>query len=193
VLQLGEWLDSTHTCGETKMLLNLNDDESCQNPDESTVISAIEALALDTFAILSRADEDYVQTFHNEDGTYDLEFRAGSYDKHFRATSESLTNEDIAEAFSAYMTGQADWNSEWEWEKVEFDEDFAGELKFDNAYVLNGGEYEKIPLGSEQDPIDLKHKKCPECAVAAGEYHERGCELEECPCCHNPICECDCV
>lgn len=174
------------------MLLNLNDDESYQEPDTSAVSNAIRHLELDTFAILSRADEDYVQTYHNDDGTYDLEYRAGSYDKHFRAVSETLTTEDIVKVFAAFMTGQADWMGELEWEKVDFDENFEGDLTYDNAYELNGEAYPKIPVGSEQPPIVLTQDSCSECGVATGDYHERGCELEECPRCHDPICGCDC-
>lgn len=174
------------------MLLNLNDDDFLENPNTSVVMAAVKALKIDTFAVLSREEEDYIQTYHNEDGSFELQYRAGSYDKHFRATNEPLTADAIAKAFAAYMDGKPNWSTSWDWEIVEFDEDFEGDLTYDNAYVLNGEAYAKIRVGDEQTPIDLSSGKCPGCHVGLGHYHDRGCELEECPRCHEPICGCDC-
>ncbi len=174
------------------MLLNLNDDEFLENPDSSVVISTVKSLNVDTFAILSREEEDYIQTYHNEDGSYELEYRAGSYDKHFRATKEPMTRDDVVNAFAAYIDGKSNWSDAWEWEIVEFDEDFEGDLTYDNAYVLDGEEYKKIRVGEERKPIELSSGKCPSCLVGRGQCHERGCEFEECPRCHGPICGCDC-
>ena len=121
-----------------------------------------------------------------------MQYRAGSHDKHFRATSEALTTDDIANAFSAYIEGKADWHGPWTWERVEFAEDFEGDLGYDNAYLINGEVYEKVAVGAEQTPLALSADKCPGCRVGVGQYHEPGCEFEECPRCHDPICGCDC-
>ncbi len=174
------------------MILSLNDDQFLENPDEATVVSAIRKLEIENFAILRRGDEDFVQTYYNDDGTFELEFRAGSDEEHYRATDETLTNEDVAKAFAAYLTGRSDWSRDWNWEKLEFDDDFQGDLTSENAYLINGEEYEKIAVGSERPAIDLIQDRCPGCAAAAGQYHEPGCDLEECPCCHEPICQCEC-
>ena len=82
------------------------------------MLKTVAALELDTFAILYRAAADFIQTYYNDDGTYELEFRAGSYDKHFHATSEALTSGDILEAFAAFIADAPNWNRNWEWEIV---------------------------------------------------------------------------
>jgi hypothetical protein len=33
---------------------------------------------------------------------------------------------------------------------------------------------------------------CPDCGVAPGETHDRGCDVEECPVCHRQLITCDC-
>jgi hypothetical protein len=103
----GAWIERPG--GASVMLLNVNDDRFFENPDQAAVVEAVETLERDQFAILSRADEDYVQAYHNEDGTFELQFRAGSYDRHYRATSESLRVHDIVEAFLAFMSARPEW------------------------------------------------------------------------------------
>ena len=174
------------------MILNVNGDYLLKNPTQAAVLKTVGALKLNTFATLCRAEEDYIQTYYNEDGTYELEFRDGSYDKHFQATSKTLTTDNILAAFVAFIADMPDWNSQWKWEIVEFDEDFEGDLTYDNAYLLNGEEYEKIPVGNEQTKIQLVDQKCSACRVGIGHYHEWECEFEECPCCHEPIYDCEC-
>jgi len=174
------------------MLLNLNDDNFSENPDEEAISSAIQNLSVDQFAVLSRAENEYIQTYHNDDGSFQLEYRDGAYDKHYEATSDRISLNDAQRAFAAYFSGGEDWHLAWDWEILEFDQDFGEDLTFDSAYLLNGAEYRKIPVGSERNPADAYLEKCPVCAAMTGDFHVAGCELEECPRCHELIHECDC-
>ena len=99
------------------MILNLNDDQFLENPNEETIRTAIVDLGTEQFAILSQADEEYVQTYHNADGTYQLEFRAGSFEEHYGVDPESISVKDVQDAFAAYNMGRKDWNKVWEWER----------------------------------------------------------------------------
>jgi hypothetical protein len=72
------------------------------------------------------------------------------------------------------------------------DEDFEGDLTYDNANLLNGEGYRKVPVGSEQKPIGLTDGKCAVCRVGIGHFHEPACEQEECPRCHGWLLECAC-
>ncbi len=112
------------------MHLNLNDDQLIEEPSEAEIRTALATLAVDAFAILSRAEEQYVQVYHNEDGSFQLEYRAGSYDQHF-AAARSPALENVQDVFAAYAAaGQQDpWQDGWSWEKMEFDEDFEGDVK----------------------------------------------------------------
>ncbi|HEY5713661.1 MAG TPA: hypothetical protein VIT38_17325 [Allosphingosinicella sp.] len=53
------------------------------------VLARLQPIGPDTFAILSRADEDYVQTMMEKDGCV-IEKREGRDDAHFRATRPSF-------------------------------------------------------------------------------------------------------
>ena len=108
------------------MILNHNDDNFYENPDEVVIHSVLSDLPRDEFAILSQQGEVYIQAYHNEDGTFQLEYRAGSYDKHFGADPNVITREDVQNAFTAFLNGNPEWFKPWSWERIEFDEDFQG-------------------------------------------------------------------
>lgn len=103
------------------MQLNVNDDQHLNDPDVETILSALKDLEYDEFAILARADEQYIQTYYNDDGTYTLEYRAGSEDEHYGTDPEETTLKDVQDAFAAYFGGKPDWRNGFTWEKVEFD------------------------------------------------------------------------
>ena len=108
------------------MILNCNDDQFYETPDESVIRDVLAELPPDEFAILSRQGEDYIQVYHNDDGTFQLEFRAGSYDQHFGADPGAIALPDVQNAFAAYLSGEEDWSQRWQWEKIDFDEDYQG-------------------------------------------------------------------
>ncbi|QEG38884.1 hypothetical protein [Roseimaritima ulvae] len=111
------------------MHLNLNDDQTIEGPSETQIRESLATLEVDAFAILSRGDEQYVQVYHNEDGSFQLEYRAGSYDQHF-AAAQPPAIEDVQDAFVAYAAADArdPWPASPSWEKMEFDADFEGDV-----------------------------------------------------------------
>jgi len=42
-------------------------------------------------------------------------------------------------------------------------------------------------------PNEDELRNCPGCAVAPGEFHEPGCDVERCPRCKGQMISCDCV
>ncbi|MGY8767505.1 MAG: hypothetical protein ACKVH8_03595 [Pirellulales bacterium] len=110
------------------MILTINDDKFFENPTEETVRNALTELVVDEFAILSRADEKYIQVYYNEEENFTLEYRDGSYDKHFAATPEPETCEEIQATFVAFLNNPTSWHESKEWKKVDFDEDFEGDV-----------------------------------------------------------------
>jgi len=77
----------------------------------------LESAARD-YAILEQRASDYLQTAPDGNGAYVLEYQEGSQDEHFRAL-RSLTLDDVASAFVAYLGQDAGWRSRYEWERID--------------------------------------------------------------------------
>ncbi len=183
------------------MNLNINDDRNIENPTAQVARLEIAKVGDQQFAVLSRADEDFIQFYRNDDGSLDVEYRAGDADKHFAAPSGELTPDDVAEGFCAFIDGTFDsWQRGWNWEKVDFDEDFEGDTGLTH-YVLHGTEFPRIRVGKEttiapRDAVGADSTSsegpCVKCQALAEHFHEEGCEAEECPRCHGTLVECEC-
>lgn len=174
------------------MKLNISDEHTTQSPTTEMVVESVANLNLDEFAVLASADETYLQTYHNSDGTFQLEYREGSFENHYAASETGLTHTQIADVFAKYASGDSSWKSDFSWEKVEFDADFEGDLHVDNSYLIEGTEYRRVQVGQEKSARDIPPRPCPICGIASGEFHTQGCELEECPRCHDTINLCGC-
>lgn len=109
------------------MHFNLNDDEQFDDADTATVREGLARMEMDDFAILSSADEVYVQCFYEGDNYFVLEYREGSYLTHFAADSEEVRLCDVQDAFVGFLEGDSSWKERWNWERIEFDEDYAGD------------------------------------------------------------------
>ena len=75
----------------------------------------------DSFAILARADQDYIQTSGDSRNGFVLEYREGSEEKHFSCSSTELSVEQVISAFQSYLAADDKWKSELEWQPQVFE------------------------------------------------------------------------
>ncbi len=173
------------------MQLNINDDKYIESPSISEIQDSISELEMEEFVILNKSEDHYLQTYCNDLNDYVLEYRDGSFEKHFGVMEKELSKTKIAEVFTLYLCNDKNWKEKYSWERIEFDEDFEGDLNSENAYLLNGSEYKRIRIGSEK--LNIKtNGKCRTCGESNEAFHLSGCASEECPRCHFDLVTCDC-
>jgi hypothetical protein len=61
------------------------------------------------------------------------------------------------------------------------------------TYLIKDEEVPRIKYGSETDDWNAANQPCHDCRVFAGEFHVPGCDVEECPSCHEQLLTCDCL
>lgn len=98
--------------------LTLCTGEEIESPTGAEIESALRSLpgGQESFAILSRSEQVYVQTSGGRDEGFVLEYRDGSQERHFRCTDPRLPLETVVRAFRAYLEGGTEFRSELEWE-----------------------------------------------------------------------------
>ena len=74
----------------------------------------------DSFAILARAEQEYIQTSGDPSHGFVLEYRDGSEDKHFSCSNFELSAEQVIRAFQSYLAADDKWKSELEWQPQVF-------------------------------------------------------------------------
>ncbi len=57
---------------------------------------------------------------------------------------------------------------------------------------LEGRYFQRIRYGSERHDWGARYQRCDYCAVAQGEFHLIGCDIEECPRCLRQLISCEC-
>lgn len=70
----------------------------------------------ESFAILSVADEVYVQAAGSDSGGFSLEYRDGSEDRHFQAKFSPVPLSTVQDMFERYAGGDDSWRSRVDWE-----------------------------------------------------------------------------
>lgn len=75
----------------------------------------------DSFAILARADQVYMQTSGDPRNGFVLEYRDGSEGEHYSCATFDLTAEQIIRAFQSYLADDDKWKSDFEWQSQTFD------------------------------------------------------------------------
>ena len=197
------------------MKLNINDDSAIELPTAAAIRTAIQKLPADQFIILEDDDQHYIQAFHNEDGSYQLELRAGSEHRHFAVDSKSTSAADVADAFLLFLERSEDLASRWDWSHLIFDDDDDDDGGEDQAEYngvmmaagwpqaiedaqdidtisIMGAPYVRVRFGTEKHLPTSAAKVCGDCGVLPGQFHVPGCDIEECPRCGEPRLSCDC-
>lgn len=174
------------------MILNIDDAQQVTDPTEAQVQQLLTSVAADQFAVMSQGDQRYIQVYHNDDGTFTLEYRDGSPEAHFAAEDDAISVSQVVATFIGYLRGDPQqWQPLHQWQRVEFDEDFQGH-DFHTHYILNDTQYSRIVVGRETNVITAQPEACLECQAKPGDFHDEGCSREQCPCCHGRIESCDC-
>lgn len=67
------------------------------------------------------------------------------------------------------------------------------EAQSQTTYLIKGEEFSRVKYGSETDDWNAANQPCHDCRVFEGEFHVSGCDVEECPNCHEQSRSCDCL
>ncbi len=89
------------------MKLVLGPGAEFENPGDAEIREAIRSLpgGHDSFVILSRDEQHYIQAAGGGAEGFILEYREGGWDRHFRCRDTRLPVEVVTEAFLAYARG----------------------------------------------------------------------------------------
>ena len=69
----------------------------------------------DRFAVLRREAQRYIQTYANDDGTFDVEYRDGDRSHHFKS-DQAISRDELKQLFVAYATqGDNSWRTALPW------------------------------------------------------------------------------
>jgi hypothetical protein len=68
------------------------------------------------FAVLVVRDNYLMQTYANDDGSLDLEYREGGLSRHY-FTPFPQAREAVLEAFLSYLRGDNQWRTAFEWKR----------------------------------------------------------------------------
>ena len=88
-----------------------------ENPTAAQVTEILESFSKDTdsFAILEKNPQVFIQTAMLPGAEFILEYREGSSEQHFRSKS-TLPLEEIQEAFQLYLLDDMSFKDNYEWE-----------------------------------------------------------------------------
>ena len=60
------------------------------------------------------------------------------------------------------------------------------------TYQIGGRQFGRIRYGDEKDDWGARSQVCADCAVARGQFHVPGCDVERCPRCGGQVITCAC-
>lgn len=198
------------------MQLNVNDDRVLVAPSDQELEAAVRHLLAGEFLVLKRSDELYIQTYHDEDASFQLEYRNGGADQHFGVVSNAVTVNQVCRAFLLFANDFASLAAAMEWSRMELDDEFAtGEecdagplieyqgvlmpecwpAEIDSAQLMStvsisGRALQRVRFGAEGDTDSGPN--CGDCGVLQNQFHVPGCDGEQCPCCGEQLNSCDC-
>lgn len=95
------------------MQLQLGTGPNRQNPSAEQVADALRRLprGQDSFAVLLKSEQVYMQTIGSSREGFDLEFRDGSEAAHFKASAAPLSLEAVTEVFHLYLAEDPQWRT----------------------------------------------------------------------------------
>jgi hypothetical protein len=105
------------------MVLEAEGQKKISNPNRDQITESINRLNNDssTFAIISKAKRDFIQTCYSTAGGLLLEYLDGSNNKHFQSLRHNLTLQEVTEVFCSYNRGESNWKQKYKWKLLELD------------------------------------------------------------------------
>lgn len=105
------------------MELIVNGDPVAEPVTDALIARSIHSLTGegDSFAILGKASETYMQTSGGPSYGFVLEYRNGSESEHFSCSNVELTADEVIWAFQSYLADDSQWETELEWQPQVFD------------------------------------------------------------------------
>ena len=100
------------------MLLNIDDSDHLDSPSEVEMRKCIEGLGAEQFLVLSREEGYFIQTYHNADGSYELEFRQGSTSQQYKVDSDQISVADVCRAFDLFLMHSEELVTAWDWKQL---------------------------------------------------------------------------
>ena len=202
------------------MQLSINDNEQLDAPTDADIQMALTSLGTDQFLILTAEPGHFVQTYHNADGTFELEYRQGASDQHFAVDPAVISIEDVKKAFALFLVQSSELSGCWDWQPVRFGPDvrmvddgssvpsdalvgYHGVLmsaewpqEIEEAqelceYLMHGQRLSRVPCSAGAEVAEPTGL-CQECGVKVGQLHVPGCRHEQCPRCQGILVECAC-
>ncbi len=200
------------------MYLNVNDSEHLESPSEVEMRKCVEALGKDQFLVLRLGEGCFIQTYHNADGSYELEYRRGTSDQHCKLDAAQVTIGDVVRAFGLFLMQSDALATTWDWQPLSVGSDVRGgdescdpdalvehhgvlmaadwpqeieDAQELTCYVMHGQAFNRIKYSGADDAGD-QEGLCRECGVLQGQFHVPGCQQEDCPRCGGKLVECSC-
>ena len=90
------------------------------DPRPDQIVDAIRSLpgGADSFLILTRSDNQFLQVLGSREEGFHLEYREFSAEKHFVATDDEITETQLTQTFLAYLDGDDSWKRRHQWTKL---------------------------------------------------------------------------
>ena len=80
----------------------------------------------DSFAILAKDSQVYMQTAGGVDDGFVLEYRNGSESEHYVCANPHLTADDVIQAMQRYCENDSRWKTDIDWQPQSFDYQHTG-------------------------------------------------------------------
>lgn len=84
----------------------------------------------DSFAILAREPQVYMQTAGDVDDGFMLEYRDGSESEHYVCSNPYLSHDDVIQAMQRYLENDSRWRTDIDWEPQSFEYQQSGAHKW---------------------------------------------------------------